>query len=374
MRGKRSCGGLRRPRAAIPAFFFTGTYYAQEPGGAVDWSGAPLGDDRSDARVTMRWDAAGLIRQGPEMRRFDGLRDSFEELRRDAAGAAVLEAAAAFYATILAEARVQTARARFERERFAFEDAAERCRQEIVASTVEAERRLAVLRARRDLEAASLAAETAWTELRSRIGIAGRPELVDDGDAALPDRSLESWVEVALRSHPAIRAAKRRREAAEQELAAAKLWWLPSLTLQASSFLHREGMGSDAKWEASAMLEFPLSSAFTAGHDMGIAESRIRQADIAIGEAEREVRRKVELAWRELASARAMEELAGETEEVAELAGAAAEERVRAGISTRAERLDCAARREEAALDRLAARAQARLAALALRVLAAETR
>jgi outer membrane protein TolC len=351
--------GLRRDQASArryPGLFVTGTYFTQEPGGSVDWSGAPLSDDRSDARVSMRWDAASLLRQGPEARRFDKLRDSFEEMRRDALGEAALEAAAAFYTAMLADARVRTARARVERERFAFEEAAERRRQEIAASTVEAERRLAVLRARRELEAAALAADTAWTELRRRIGMEGRPELVDDDEA--------------LRSHPAIRAARSRREAAEQELASARLWWVPSLTLQASSFLHRAGMGSDAAWEASAMVEIPLTGMFTAGSEIEIARSRIRQAEGAIVEVEREVRRRVELAHRELASARAMAELAAEAEAAAGLAAAAAEERERLGISTRAEPLECAARREEAALDRLAARAQARLAALALTILA----
>ena len=80
-----------------------------------------------------------------------------------------------------------------------------------------AERKLEALRSRREIYAAELDLDRAWTELRSLTRLSGSPELVDDLDLAGADRPAAAWAEQAARSHPALLAARRRRQAAEQE-------------------------------------------------------------------------------------------------------------------------------------------------------------
>ncbi|HLG42151.1 MAG TPA: TolC family protein [Planctomycetota bacterium] len=357
--------------ARWPELAAAGTYFIQQTtGSSVNSFGQSLNDDRSEARALMRWDPTELLRRGPEMRRFEKLRDSWEQMRRDAEGSAALDAAAAFYAVSVAQRRLESARARAGRDEFALAEAEARNRQEISAMSAVAERKLEALRSRREIYAAELDLDRAWTELRSLTRLSGSPELVDDLDLAGADRPAAAWAEQAARSHPALLAARSRRQAAEQELASAQLWWVPSLNLQVAQYLHREGFGSDSKWDASATLEFPLTGMIAAGHEIAIAESKIRQSDLEIERVSLDLAKRVELALQDLKSAERLMELVGETVSAAEVALEDSRERLRLGMATRSLEVDAEAILREARWEELAAQAIRRLSLLRLKVLA----
>jgi len=354
-----------------PELAAAGTYFIQQKtSSSVNSFGQSLNDDRSEARALMRWDPIQLLKQGPEMRRFDRLRDSWEQMRRDAEGSAALDAAAAFYAVRVAQRRLESARAKAGRDEFALEEAEARNRQEISATSAVAERKLAALRSRREIYSAELDLDRAWTDLRALTGLAGTPELVDDLDLSGADRPAPAWAEEAARSHPALLAAQSRRQAAEQELASARLWWVPALNLQVAQYPHREGFGSDSKWDASATLEFPLTGMFAAGHEIAIAESKIRQATLEIERISTDLAKQVERALQDLKSAERLLELVGETVEAAEVALADSRERLRVGMATRSLEVDAEAVLREARWEELATQAIRRLALLKLKVLA----
>ena len=210
-------------------------------------------------------------------------------------------------------------------------------------------------------QAAATRADLTAARNRVRTGRALLAQLVTSaiGDRALVDTleipaaeaSLDQLVGEAERRRPDLEAAAHRVDAARAQVRAAYGEYFPSISVDLDAFLRRESEPASLDWTSLLVVSQPLFSAGVIEADVRGALSELRQARAEQARLERVVRREVETAYLDVASASERVGQLGERAAAARDALAQAEGLYDVGLATNLEALVARDRMLAAELD-----------------------
>lgn len=274
------------------------------------------------------------------------------------------QAVNAFYATLLAEARMNVQHRQIEQLRRTLEVV--RRRQDAGTATefeIQSTRsRLSAARSR--LAQFQSERQRQRAELRRLLGPDAANSLALTGSlrhpaVPRPPVEVDSLVDRALRHHPSVRVSQARVESARQQVRAADASDAPTLALTAQGGV-KNGYPSDLNEprlneSVGLSLTVPLFEGFATHRRVEEAEATAAAADARLADARRQVRTRVEQADATLRARRRQLETASTRVEEAQAAAQLARTRYEAGTVTNLELLEAETELQRARLDRTAA-------------------
>lgn len=235
-------------------------------------------------------------------------------------------------------------------------------RSEVLAQEAE------VARIRADLERFKGLHAVAWEMLRFLTGLPERKTLTD----ALPDPgeppSIESFLGRAQANREDIRGLQGRVDAAEEAIGIARSGYLPSVSLDANYYTHREGVSEDVDWDVTLSFAIPIFEGGGTQARLRAARSLVRTANFELTRRLREIILAINRAYAALKTLQSelvsLEKAVTSIQENYEIVQA----EYRRNIVTNIEVLTSFNALQRARLDRDRARIQAKLASIRLEV------
>ncbi len=308
------------------------------------------------------------LREFHAMRQAGALYEAKEHELRHARLLLYADTAEAFYAVLQAEREAATTEAALRLAEERLEELVQRNRagisrrSEVLAQEAEAASTRAQLERLRGLFA------VAWEALQFLTGLDGRRILRDTFPDPREAPPLEECVERALRCREDLRSLERREAAAEEAVAAARAGYLPTATLEADYYTHREGITSGVDWDAVLSFEIPIFDGFQTRAAVMEARSDRRAAALALQRLRRDIELSVKRAHADLAASTAvrasLEKAMASAEETYEIVQA----EYRRGIVTNIEVLSAFNTLQQTRLELDRARYQSKLARIRLEV------
>ncbi len=273
----------------LPRLSFKGSYTRQDtpprPSGSTVQRSFTL-RERTQYQFAAHQPLFNGLREFHAIRQTGALYEAKEHELRHARLLLFADVADAFYAVLLlagdlatTEDSLRLARERLEelvqRNRLGISRRSEVLAQEAEAASTEA-----------DLEGLRGAHAVAWQVLAFLTGLRDRRALAD----TLPDPGevppLESWLSRAQAAREDVRALQRRVDAAGESIGIARAGYLPTASLDANYYTHREGISQDIDWDLVLSFEIPI-------FEGGATQARIREARSIVRSAGFELARRL---------------------------------------------------------------------------------
>lgn len=156
------------------------------------------------------------------------------------------------------------------------------------------------------------------------------------------DRPLDS-VDAYLKSseqRPDLVAARKRRDAAEEDIAYYRGFHFPDLDVGANYYLHREGANPDSKWDATLTLTLPIFSGGLTQANVRNASSVLRETEVATGLLERTAQTEIRQLHQVLANSEKEMKALTEAVDLAEKAYEQTKKDYRYGLTTNLDLLE----------------------------------
>jgi len=129
--------------------------------------------------------------------------------------------------------------------------------------------------------------------LKSDIKFRLPPELTEQSDATLPTNDLATWLDEAQKSHPAILAAKKQLEAAQEQVTVTKSAGLPSIAMSGNYYKNtRPGEAvTPGATETTVVvaLSIPLFDGFASTYKLRGAQAKVEKQAAALVDKEQQV-------------------------------------------------------------------------------------
>ncbi len=181
-----------------------------------------------------------------------------------------VELASAYYTTLLQLAQLNHAKTELQ----LYDEQAEELRSRVRIGRTRSSDLLAVRAARAGAEARLRVAENTYRESRLTLANLAQisPEfgLREENVAQSPLGSLEDYLK-ASEQRPDLVAARKRRDAAERQIAFERGSHFPAVDLSGNYYLKREGFNANSKWDATLSLTVPIFNG-------GATQSLVREA------------------------------------------------------------------------------------------------
>jgi len=157
------------------------------------------------------------------------------------------------------------------------------------------------------MQSASHAVASARDQLRRLLGLPTRAPLsiVGTPDLALPERSVDEWLEAAIRNRPELHAAKYRLDAARARADAARAPFLPTVNLQATEEWNSDTVAPrNANTTIAAEVRFNLFSGGSDRARLHTARATAIAGELALADTTQAIHNDILDMWRSLQEAK----------------------------------------------------------------------
>ncbi len=257
----------------FPQIYGVGTYYRADlptvPGGSTSSTSSS-----SSSQKVLKLTAKEYIFKGGAEYAFiaktNRLIDAGESEIEASRQGYFLDLATAYYDTLLRLSEVMHAKT----ELGLYDDQIAELKSRVKIGRTRASELLSVQAARAGSEAQFRSAEAALTSSKLRLAnlarISPEFELAEETPARTPLESLDTYLKLSSQ-RPDLQAARKRRDAAVEDVSIQRDGHLPTLDVSGNYYLKREGFGNnDSKWDAILTLSVPIFSG-------GATQSLVRQ-------------------------------------------------------------------------------------------------
>jgi outer membrane protein len=322
--------------------------------------------DRTQYEFAARQPIFGGLEEIYTLRQKGALESAKESELRHARLLLFGDVAAAFYAVLLAERDLATIGDSLRLAQERLEELVQRNRvgisrrSEVLAQEAEAAQIQAALERLRG------AGAVAWEAFRFLTGLDARPRLADSSEDPGEPGPLDGYVTRALAERHDVRALSEQVRAAEEGIGIARAGYLPTASLDATYYTHREGVTEGVDWDLMLSFEIPLFEGAVTQARLREARSSVRSAGLELRRLRREIGLEVSRAYADLRALRSelssLEKAVASAQENYDLVQA----EYRRGIVTNIEVLSSFNTLQRARLERDRARFQAKLTAVRL--------
>ncbi|MBI4425838.1 MAG: TolC family protein [Elusimicrobia bacterium] len=293
---------VRQSRAAfLPTLAFGYAYLKQDlPGSSLARSLFPA--EQETAKASAGQSLFRGLRDLSALRRRRAERGGARWEREQAARRLFEDTAAAFYDVLAYEADLANYRAEIEahEERRVEVSQLRRLARARDADVVAIESSIASLEA--ELAAGGGLLDSSRETLALLTGLPPESSLAAPEPSPDAPEPLEAWLAGAER-RPDVAAARSALEAAEQEWKAAIGGHLPAADLGFNYYVERPGVSSDVRWDAQVGVSVPLFSGGLVRAQVAEAASRVREKELALGQARRQAESEIRLLYKALSAA-----------------------------------------------------------------------
>jgi outer membrane protein len=355
----------------LPRVAFRGSYTRQDDSGVVSSGSVARSftlEERTEYRFVARQPLFSGLREVYAIRQGNAFYESREHRLRQARLLLFADVAEAFYLALQVRRDLETTQDTLALARERLEELVQRQRVGISRRSEVLAQEAEVASLEADVERLRGALAVAWEALRFLTGLAGTPALADSIPEPGDPGFLESYLSRALASRADLEAARREVAAREEAVGIARAGYLPTASLDANYYTHREGLSDSINWDLVVSLEVPVFEGTVTQARLRGARSDVRAAQFRLERLRREIELEVNRSYADLQALRSqlasLEKAVASAQENYDIVQA----EYRRDIVTNVEVLAALDTLQRARLERDRARFQAKLAAVRLEV------